>query len=91
MQNVLVYQLKSSPEKLVSSVTKMAKEYKISFNGDARSGGFAGGPRILGLNFKFKGSYEVRGDKVYITVTEKPALVSYEQTFDFLRKILANA
>jgi hypothetical protein len=89
MENVLVYQMKQDPERLLSSISKMAKDYKISFKGDAKSGNFAGGPRILGLDFRFRGSYEVKGDKIYITVVEKPALVSYEQTFQFLRKILA--
>ena len=91
MQNVLIYQMKQDPERLLSSISKMAKDYKINFRGDSKAGSFAGGPRILGLDFRFRGNYEVKGDKIYITVVEKPALVSYEQTFDFLRKILARA
>jgi hypothetical protein len=91
MQNVLVYQMRKDPEKLIASISKMAKDYKINFKGDSKTGSFAGGSRILGLNFKFKGTYAVKDNKVYITVMEKPALVSYEQTFDFLRKILESA
>lgn len=87
-ENVYVYQMRIAPDELLTSVHKMAMEYKIAFKGDSKSGSFAGGPRILGLSFKFRGSYQVKGSKLCITVTEKPALVSYPQTFDFLRKIL---
>jgi hypothetical protein len=91
MENVFVYPLRTPSEKLVTSVAKMAKEYRMAFRGDSKSGSFAGGPRILGLSFNFRGSYQVKGDKLYITINEKPALVSYSQTFDFLRKILDQA
>ncbi len=90
-ENVYVYQMRVAPEKLIASVYRMAKEYKIAFKGDAKSGSFAGGPRILGLNFKFRGSYQVKGTKLYITIIKKPALVSYSQTCEFLGKILDSA
>jgi len=88
MENTLEFNLKSDPEKVVANIAKMAREYKIFFTGDAKSGSFAGGPHILGLNFRFKGTYQVKGKKVFVTVTEKPALVSWNQTHDFLRQFL---
>lgn len=84
------FQLKGTPEEMLRSVAEFAKKYKMHFKGDLKSGGFSGGPRILGLEFKFRGTYKVQGKKVLITVVEKPPLVSWEQTrsvlSDFLEK-----
>jgi hypothetical protein len=84
------YKLTGSPEELVQSVAAFARQYNMYFKGDTRTGTFSGGPRILGLNFKFKGTYEVKGKRLLITVAEKPSLVSWEQTqkvlSDFVEK-----
>ncbi len=74
------YDLQGTPQEMVQSVADLARKYKMYFKGDSKTGVFAGGPRILGLDFKFKGSYVVKGKKVLITVSEKPALVSWNQT-----------
>lgn len=78
--------LRGTPEDMVRSVADFAKQYKMYFKGNYESGSFAGGPRILGLDFKFRGTYQVKGKRVLITVTEKPPLVSWEQT----RKVLSD-
>ena len=84
------YNLKGSPEEMVNTVAAFARQYRMHFKGDTKSGGFAGGPRILGLDFMFRGTYVVKGKKVLVTVTEKPPLVSWQQThkvlFDFFEK-----
>lgn len=80
------FDLKESPAEMLQIVAQFARRYKMYFKGDAKTGGFAGGPRILGLDFKFKGTYLVKGKKVLLTVSEKPALVSWEQT----RRVLSD-
>lgn len=80
------FDLKKTPEEMVRDVANFARQYKMYFKGDSKSGTFAGGPRILGLDFKFKGDYVTKGKNVLVTVTEKPALVSWEQT----RKVLSD-
>lgn len=74
------FDLRGSPQEMVQTVAEFARRYKMYFKGDSKTGVFAGGPRILGLDFKFKGNYVVKGGKVLITVSEKPALVSWDQT-----------
>lgn len=80
------FNLSKTPEDMLRDVANFARQYKMYFKGDTKGGSFAGGPRILGLDFKFKGDYVVKGKKVLVTVTEKPALVSWEQT----RKVLSD-
>lgn len=80
------FNLQKSPEEVLQDVANFARQYKMYFKGDTKSGTFSGGPRILGLDFKFKGDYVIKGKKVMVTVTDKPALVSWEQT----RKVLSD-
>jgi len=84
------YAFSGSPEEMVNMVADFARQYRMHFKGDTKNGGFSGGPRILGLEFMFKGTYVVKGKKVLVTVTQKPPLVSWEQTHkvlsDFLEK-----
>jgi hypothetical protein len=74
------FNIKESPEEMVRNVANFARKYNMYFKGDSKKGVFSGGPHILGLNFKFTGNYVTKGSKVLVTVTEKPALVSWDQT-----------
>jgi hypothetical protein len=54
----------------------MAQMY---FKGDEHKGNFNGGPYVLGFHIAFKGSYVLEGDKLTLTIEEKPALLSWDQ------------
>ncbi len=43
---------------------------------------------MAGFHISFKGSYEVKGDKIEITILEKPALVSWELVESTLKKFV---
>jgi hypothetical protein len=73
------FELRQSPAEMIRAVADFARSTKMSFKGDLKKGVFAGGPRILGLEFKFRGSYAVTGKKLAITISEKPPLVSWDQ------------
>lgn len=74
------FNIKETPEEMVQNVANFARKYNMYFKGDTKKGVFSGGPRILGLNFKFTGTYVAKGKIVLVTVTDKPALVSWDQT-----------
>jgi hypothetical protein len=59
------------PQVLVEEAKKVAEENNATLNGDAKSGSFAG----KGV----EGSYEVEGNTVRITITDKPRLASWSK------------
>jgi hypothetical protein len=59
------------PETLVRQARQVAKENDAAFEGDTNSGSFSG----KGV----EGSYEVEGNTVKVTVTDKPALASWRK------------
>jgi hypothetical protein len=59
------------PQVLVEEAKKVAEENKATLNGDANSGTFAG----KGV----EGSYQVEGNTVRITITDKPRLASWSK------------
>lgn len=73
---VLTYE--GDPKKKLEMVKDLARTEGVSFEGDERKGSFDGGPYLAGIQLRFKGSYVIKGNKVEITIQEKPALVSWE-------------
>ena len=59
------------PQVLVEEAKKVAEENEATLNGDANSGTFAG----KGV----EGSYQVEGNTVRITITDKPRLASWSK------------
>ena len=59
------------PQTLVQEARQVAEENKATFKGDANSGSFSG----RGV----EGSYEVEGNTVTITITDKPKLASWSK------------
>lgn len=59
------------PETLVQEARTVAEENNATFSGDANSGTFSG----RGV----EGSYEVEGNTVTITVTDKPRLATWSK------------
>jgi len=59
------------PQVLVEEARKVAQENDATLNGDANSGSFSG----KGV----EGSYEVEGNTVRITITDKPRLASWSK------------
>ena len=59
------------PQTLVQQARQVAKENDATFEGDTNSGSFSG----KGV----EGSYEVEGNTVKVTVTDKPALASWRK------------
>ena len=59
------------PQTLVQQARQVAKENDAAFKGDTNSGSFSG----KGV----EGSYEVEGNTVKVTVTNKPTLASWKK------------
>ncbi len=59
------------PQTLVEEARRVAEENNATFKGDTNAGSFAG----KGV----EGSYEVDGNTVTITVTDKPKLASWSK------------
>ena len=59
------------PQTLVQQARQVAKENDATFKGDTNSGSFSG----KGV----EGSYEVEGNTVRVTVTDKPTLASWKK------------
>ncbi len=59
------------PQTLVEEARKVAEENNATFKGDTNAGSFSG----KGV----EGSYEVEGNTVTITVTDKPRLASWSK------------
>ena len=59
------------PQTLVQQARQVAKENDATFKGDTNSGSFSG----KGV----EGSYEVEGNTVKVTVTDKPTLASWKK------------
>ena len=59
------------PETRLQQARQVAKENDAAFKGDANSGSFSG----KGV----EGSYEIEGNTVKVTVTNKPALASWSK------------
>lgn len=59
------------PQTLVQQARQVAKENDATFKGDANSGSFSG----RGV----EGSYEVEGNTVKVTITDKPTLASWSK------------
>jgi hypothetical protein len=59
------------PETLVQQAGQVAKENDATFKGDTNSGSFSG----KGV----EGSYEIEGNIVKVTVTNKPTLASWSK------------
>ena len=58
-----------NPETLVSEARQVAEENDATFKGDRNSGSFSGSG--------VKGSYEVEGKTVTVTITDKPTLAPW--------------
>ena len=58
-----------NPEALVSEARQVAEENDATFKGDRNSGSFSGSG--------VKGSYEVEGKTVTVTITDKPTLAPW--------------
>ena len=59
------------PETLLQQARQVAKENDATFKGDTNSGSFSG----KGV----EGSYEIEGNTVKVTVTNKPMLASWSK------------
>ena len=59
------------PQTLVEEARKVAEENKATFEGDTNSGSFSG----RGV----EGRYELEGNTVHVTVTDKPKLASWSK------------
>jgi len=59
------------PQTLVEEARQAAEENNADFEGDTNSGNFSG----KGV----EGSYEIEGNTVHITVTDKPSLASWSK------------
>ena len=59
------------------------------FRGDEHKGSFSGGPYVLGFHIAFKGSYVMEGDKLTLTILEKPSLVTWEQIGNTVKEYFA--
>jgi hypothetical protein len=71
--------VKGDPKCKLDQIKKVARMSKVNFRGDVHKGSFSGGPYVMGFHIAFKGSYVLDGDKLTITVLEKPSLISWEQ------------
>jgi hypothetical protein len=83
-----VLKYEGDPKKKYDQFRKMAQTIDMDFEGDLKRGHFSGGPYVAGFHISFKGSYEVKGDKIEITILEKPALVSWELVESTLKKFV---
>lgn len=70
----------------LDQIRKMARMSKMFFRGDEHKGSFNGGPYVLGFHIAFKGSYVLEGDKLTITILEKPSLISWEQIGEVIKE-----
>jgi hypothetical protein len=59
------------PQTLVQQAKSVAEENNATFKGDTNSGSFSGSG--------VEGSYEIEGNTVHVTVTDKPKLATWSK------------
>jgi hypothetical protein len=78
------FKLRGNPSEELPRIKSEAAKQNITFIGDSREGSFAGGTAMLDL--AIKGIYGVAGNKLMITVYDKPST----QSWDHVRTMLKN-
>ena len=66
------------PDTLVSEAKRVAEENDATFEGDTSSGSFSG----QGV----EGNYEIQGQTVEVTITDKPTLASWSKVESKVRE-----
>jgi hypothetical protein len=69
------------PDTLVSQAKQVAKENDAAFEGDTSSGSFSG----KGV----EGNYQIEGQTVEVTITDKPALAPWSKVESKVREFFA--
>ena len=69
------------PDTLVSEAKQVAEENDATFEGDTSSGSFSG----QGV----EGNYEIQGQTVEVTITDKPTLAPWSKVESMVREFFA--
>jgi hypothetical protein len=85
---IYVLKYEGDPRTKFEQFHKMARTMDMDFEGDLEKGHFKGGPYVAGFHISFRGKYEVRGEKIEVTIFEKPALVTWELVESTLKRFI---
>ena len=75
--------LKGDPAIKLEQIKAAAAKRGVFFSGDLKSGRFKGGVSALGLGIS--GTYRIVGNKITVTVNEKPSIYSWADIGSRLR------
>ncbi len=79
------FTLGGNPAEKLARIKTAAAKNMVHFQGDLKRGTFSGGVSLFGLDMTIKGSYQVEGDRIVVTVLKKPPTMSWEQVEARLR------
>lgn len=87
MPKVFEFTLQGDVSAKLEQIKRAAAAKRVSFQGDIRKGSFHGGVSIplLGIKEVIDGSYTITGDRIRVTVREKPSSYSWEKVESELR------
>ena len=77
MARKFTFTLRGDPAVKLEQIKAAAARSSVFFSGDLRGGRFQGGMSALGLGVT--GTYRIVGDKITVTVDEKPSIYSWEE------------
>jgi len=80
------FELRGNPSEELPRIKAEAAKHNITFIGDAREGSFIGGTAMLDL--AIKGIYGVAGNKLLVTVFDKPSTQSWEHVRTMLKNFI---
>ena len=80
------FKLRGNPSEELPRIKAEAAKHNITFIGDAREGSFIGGTAMLDL--AIKGIYGIAGDKLLVTVFDKPSTQSWEHVRTMLKNFI---
>ena len=80
------FSLLGNPSEELSRIKSEAARNNFIFIGDAKEGSFTGGAAMLNLNIR--GSYIVAGNKLLVTVFDKPLTQSWENVKTLLKRFI---
>jgi len=79
------FTMHGDPSQKLERIKTLAAQKGVTFNGNLKSGTFYGGIRIFGINKRISGSYTISGNRITVSVTEKPDSYTWDKIESELR------
>ena len=80
------FTIKGNPSEELRRIKSAAAKKSVVFVGDSKEGTFIGGS--TGLALSLKGIYGISGDKMLVTIIDKPATSSWTQVKTMLKNFI---